>query len=126
MADRLDLEQAPTVEVLPQATLDALAKEHGRDVVAVQTKAGPAAFRVFKRPEYARFNGMLGDDKTKAAALEYIVRATVVYPSGPDFDAMIDRYPGIIASCANEVLVLGGVEGDPAVGKSSSASGKAT
>jgi hypothetical protein len=117
-------EDTLTVEVLPQAQLDTLAKEHG-DVVAVQTKAGPAVFRVFKRQEYQRFNSMLTDDKKKHMALEYIVQACVVYPAHAEFDAMVARRPGIVASCANAVLEHGGVDGEPLLGKSSASSGKA-
>lgn len=115
----------PVTEVLPAAKMAELEKVHG-EVVAVKTAAGPAAFRVFKRQEYQRFNSMLVDDKKKHMALEYIALACCVYPSPEQFQAMVDRKPGIIASCANAVLEHGGVDGDPVVGKSPSASARET
>lgn len=118
-------EEKPIVEVLPPQLMAELEKKHG-EIVAVRTAAGPAAFRVFKRQEYQRFNQMLVDDKKKHMALEFIALACCVYPDQPQFQAMVDRKPGIIASCANAVLEHGGVDGEPVVGKSPSASGAGT
>lgn len=118
-------DQDVTVEVLPAKLMLELEGKHG-PVVAVKTAAGPAAFRVFTRQEYARFNSMLVDDKQKSRALEFIALACCVHPDRDQFNAMVDRKPGIIASCANAVLEHGGVDGEPVVGKSPGASGTGT
>lgn len=109
MAD--DKSEAPIGDLLGEELRKKLESEHG-EIVAVQTKAGVAAFRVFKKAEYDRYNRLFFDEKTRSQSFEVIVKACCVHPDPPTFTAWVDKRPGIVTTCLNHVMDLGGVSTD--------------
>src|SRR3990167_8239033 len=95
----------PMTDILPAETAQALEKKHG-EVVAVQTKAGVAAFRVFTGPEYDRYNSAIFDEKKRTSAFKTLLCSCVVLPDPTVFLGWVDRYPGIIQTCLPHVLEL--------------------
>jgi hypothetical protein len=88
-----------------------LTADHG-ECIAVRTKAGVAAFRIFKKAEYDRFNRLLGDEKTRAQAFEMLVFACVVHPVPDVFRSWVERYPAIVTTCINPLLEFGGTSAE--------------
>ena len=120
MADEKEGTGAPLGDLLPKETREKLEAAHG-EIVAVETKCGVAAFRVFKGPEYDRYNKMIFDEKQRPTAFRALVATCCVYPEGATFQAWLDRYPGITQTCLNHVLELGGVNAEAEAKKYGSA-----
>ena len=108
---------------IPEDTFKELEAKHG-EIVEIETKAGPCAFRPCKRDEYDRYQSLIFEKKTQSKAAEVLVRATVVYPSKEDFTRMLDRYPFIVSTCFTAVAELSGLNMEPEVKKSEIASAK--
>ena len=108
--------QDRTLESLPADVVAKLKTEHG-DVIEVPTVEGPFAFRRPTRQEYRFFMTMLGDDKKKAGAPEYLVTTCRVAPSKEDFEKAADRSPGIVTTITNPLLNFAGLDGDVAAKK---------
>lgn len=115
-----DKAEAPLGDLLGEELRKKLELEHG-EVVAVQTKAGVAAFRVFKKGEYDRYNRALMDEKTRADAFSLLVRTCVVHPDATTFTAWVDKYPAIVTTCISHVLELGGLNAEAEAKKYGSA-----
>lgn len=108
------------LDLLPKEVRAKLESEHG-EIVAVQTKAGVAAFRVFRGGDYDLFNKRILDDKQRGSAAKPLVLSCVVYPDPQTFLAWCDKYPGIVTTCLNPVLELGGVNSEAETKKYGSA-----
>ena len=98
-----------TEELLTKEQEKQLRDAHG-EFTAVSTKMGAAAFRVPTRAEYAQYNRYLFDEKTRANATGYLVSACVVLPDRKTFETWLDKYPGIVLTCADAVNKLAGVD----------------
>ncbi len=98
-------------ELLTDVESAKLKSEHG-EFTAVRTKKGVAAFRSPSRGEYARYNALLFDEKTRAKAFEALVCQCVVLPSRATFEAWLEKSPGITQTCLDAVLKLAGVDTD--------------
>lgn len=96
-------------KLLTDAESAKLQAEHG-EFTAIRTKKGVAAFRSPTRGEYARYNALLFDEKTRAKAFEALVCQTVVLPSRQVFESWLDKSPGITQTCLDAVLKLAGVD----------------
>lgn len=109
--DTISLSDAPTLlgELLSDAEVAKLKSEHG-EITAVKTKRGVAAFRAPLRAEYARYNALLFDEKTRAKAFEALVCQCVVLPSRQTFESWLEKAPGITQTCLDAVLGLAGVD----------------
>lgn len=118
MAD--DKSGAPLGDLLGEELRKKLEADHG-EIVAVQTKPGVAAFRVFKKAEYDRYNRALMDEKTRADAFSLLVRTCVVHPEASNFNAWVDKYPAIVTTCISHVLELGGLNAEAEAKKYGSA-----
>ncbi len=103
-------------ELLSEKEREELESKYG-ELTAVKTKAGVAVFRCFKRAEYARYNKLLFEDKTRPQAFEALVCACVIKPSAEIFQGWLDKYPAITETCLNHVLELGGADKDAAAKK---------
>lgn len=109
--------------VIDDARFDALKAEHGdgRVVVIESEHVGDLAFRCPTKAEMDRFRDQLGSSgdrgARRSAALESLVRATVVDPKLLEFDELLRAYPGLIETCVNPVLELGGIEEKPRLRK---------
>lgn len=104
-----ETEQA--TDLLPKEIREKLEAAHG-EIVAVETRAGVAAFRIFKRAEFQRYQQMLFDDKQKSAATDQLVLTCCVHPDRNTFLGWLDKYPAIASSCASAVLDLGGYKAE--------------
>ena len=98
-------------ELLSEKEREELEAKYG-EITAVKTKSGVAVFRCFKRAEYARYNKLLFEEKTRPQAFEALVCACVVKPDAATFQGWLDKYAGITQTCLNAVLELGGVDAD--------------
>lgn len=96
-------------DLLPEGVRAKLVAEHG-EVLAVKTRAGVAAFRVFKGPEYARYSDMILDEKKRGSASKQLVLSCCVYPDKPTFLSWLDKYPAIELTCMPPLLKFGGFE----------------
>jgi len=96
-------------ELLTEAEAKRLKDEHG-EFTAVRTKKGVAVFRSPSRGEYARYNALLFDEKTRAKAFEALVCQCVILPSRPIFESWLEKSPGITQTCLDAVLKLAGVD----------------
>lgn len=109
--------------VIDDARFEALKAEHGDGrVMIVETEiAGDLAFRCPTKAELDRFRDQVGAagerGARRSAALEALVRATVVDPKLLEFDELLKSSPGLIETCINPILELGGVEEKPRVRK---------
>jgi|SRR5688572_1121941 len=73
-------------------------QEHG-ELIQLEASAGEVA--VFKAPRgavWARFRVQAGDDKKRTVSVENLVRGCLVYPPEAEFDALVERRPGLIES----------------------------
>lgn len=103
-------DEAPLLdELLTDAEASKLKSEHG-EFTALRTKKGVAAFRSPSRGEYARYNALLFDEKTRAKAFEALVCQCVVYPTRQVFESWLEKSPGITQTCLDAVLKLAGVD----------------
>lgn len=96
-------------DLLTDAEVTKLRGEHG-EITAVKTKRGVAAFRSPSRAEYARYNALLFDEKTRAKAFEALVCQCVVLPTRATFEGWLEKAPGITQTCLDAVLKLAGVD----------------
>ena len=106
------------MEKISEEKFAALESEHG-EIAVVTTKLGDVAFRRPKRAEYDRYLSFLFDEKKRPKAQEVIVRSCRIYPTGEEFDKMIQEAPGICVTCSGAVLELAGQVAEPEVRKSS-------
>lgn len=60
------------------------------------------------RADYLRFTEMAADAKKRARAVEMLTRACIVYPEPDDFDALLERKPGLATSLGGELVELAG------------------
>lgn len=96
-------------DLITEAEATKLKAEHG-EITAVKTKRGVAVFRSPSRPEYARYNSLLFDEKTRAKAFEALVCQCVVSPTRQVFESWLEKAPGITQTCLDAVLKLAGVD----------------
>lgn len=108
---------------IPEDVFQALEAQYG-EIVEVETKGGPCAFRPCNRSEYDRYQSLIFEKKTQSKAAEVLVRATVVYPSKDEFNAILDKYPFTVSTCFSAVAEQSGLIMEPEVKKSESASAK--
>lgn len=94
----------------------ALTEKYG-EVVFVDTKGGPCAFRACTRAEHDRYQSLLFDKKTQAKAGETLVLATVVYPDRQTFQAICEKAPFTTSTCFQAVAELSGMVLEPEVKK---------
>jgi len=92
------------------AFLAPLQEKYGKgEVVAVPTVAGPMAFRCPTGPEYARFKDARRKEGDHAAG-KLLLLITVVSPDRVAMGPILEKKPGIIDTCLDEVLILAGVD----------------
>ena len=103
-------------ELLAKELRDKLEKEHG-EILAIKTRAGVVVFKVFSKGDYDRYTDLLMKEGTRAKAFSHIVFASRIHPEAQAFMNWVDKYPGIITTCANPVLEFGGVETEAATKK---------
>jgi hypothetical protein len=107
-------------ELLGTELCQRLEKEHG-EILAIKTRAGVAAFKVFSKGDYDRYTDLLMKEGTRAKAFSHIVFASRIHPEAQVFMGWVDKYPGIITTCANPVLEFGGVDTEATTKKYGSA-----
>lgn len=112
--------EAPLGDLLGEELRKKLEADHG-EIVAVQTKSGVAAFRVFTKGEYDAYNKILIDEKRRPEAFGLLVRTCVVHPDKATFNAWVDKYPAIVTTCISHVLELGGLNAEAEAKKYGSA-----
>jgi hypothetical protein len=98
-------------DLLPEGVRAKLTADHG-EVMAVKTRAGVAAFRVFKSQEYARYSDMIMNEKQRGQAGRSLVLSCCVYPDKQTFLAWLDKYPAIELTCTPPLLKFGGFEAE--------------
>jgi hypothetical protein len=59
--------------------------------------------------EWRRFRSMSSDDAQRAMALRALVLGCVVYPTMPEFAAMLDRRPGLAETFGSKLVDIAGV-----------------
>jgi hypothetical protein len=97
-------------EILSKEKKAELEAKHG-EIIAVQTKAGPAAFIGPTRTQYrSHLTKMANDDKNRPQNIEAFVIALCIYPSKEELNEMIERKPGIAPTCYNAILEFAGIE----------------
>lgn len=96
---------------LTEDQIAALKEKHG-EITVVATVEGDCAFRLPKRAEYSRYQEFLFREATRHKAPEMLVRDCVVAPSKEEFDALLERRPGVATTCIGPVLTLAGVDTD--------------
>jgi hypothetical protein len=111
MADQNEGTGAPLGDLLPKELREKLEAAHG-EIVAVETKAGVAAFKVFNAAAYDRYNKMIFDEKQRPMAFRALVLTCCVHPESALFQQWLDKYPGITQTCLAHVLELGGVNAE--------------
>ncbi len=87
------------------------------EVVAVMTIAGPVAFRCPTGAEYTRFKAMAQNPADRPLASKTLCLMTVLSPERAAFAAIIEKKPGIVDTCDDEILALAGVDAHAAVKK---------
>lgn len=69
---------------------------------------------IFRRPPRAAFNRFASevadDKKDKITAMHKFVRACLVYPSAPEFEALLDAYPAFLIDIATDLQAVAGGE----------------
>jgi hypothetical protein len=89
---------------LSEETIEKLKEEHG-EVWVIEVDGGqPIAFRCPTRQEFRKFKAMASDEKKKPDADDLLAREVVVYPSKADFDALLNRRPGVSMRVAGAVI----------------------
>jgi hypothetical protein len=104
-----------TEEQIEEKVTEARAKHPLARFAHVHTIMGTAVFRSAKRGEWKQHMAMLGAKQIQEG-LEYIARATVVYPDAVTFDTWLDNAPGIAQTVAKPIDLLAGMEGGPGKG----------
>jgi len=109
----LDVSEKPAGldDLLTPAEVQKL-KESNGEFTAIRTLGGVAAFRAPTRGEYARYNQLFFDEKTRAKAFEALVNTCVIMPDRKTFEGWLDKYPGIVTTCVDAVMKLAGVDTD--------------
>lgn len=84
---------------IPQEKLAELEASHP-DVAVISDPKGrfDIALRPPTRPEFVAWKQAVNNPARSHVATENLVRATCVYPSKSDLDALLDRYPAICDS----------------------------
>jgi hypothetical protein len=87
-----------------------LKREHG-DVYVIELDGECVAVRRPKRAEVRRWqDGTAHEDKRKRfAATEQLVRDSLVWPTLPEFEAMVDNRPLLPMTIGGEVLKIAGM-----------------
>lgn len=99
-----------TTEILSESKKAELEAKHG-EIIAVQTKAGAAAFIGPTRTQYrSHLTKMANDDKNRPQNIEAFILALCVHPSKEELNDMIERKPGIAPTCYNAILEFAGIE----------------
>jgi len=97
--------------MLPEATLEKLRGEYGS--IHVREAAGETVvLRGPNRAEWNAFQAKAADENKRHKAPEALLRSCVVYPPPTDFDAMLDRKPGLVITFGTELMEIAGVVKD--------------
>lgn len=102
---------ATSLDILPPGKREELEAKHG-EILAVRTKAGPAAFIGPTRTQYRRHLTSLNDEKSRPERIEELVLLCLVWPDKATMNAMIERKPGIAPTCYSAILTFSGLEDD--------------
>lgn len=86
-----------------------LREKHG-EVCAVMTVSGPVVFRGPTGAEFARYQAMIFEPKDRASAGKSLCLMCVVSPERTVFSQLIEKKPGLVATCTNPLLELAGVD----------------
>lgn len=101
--------------MLSDEDLSKLAAEHGRiERVCGKGGAWEVVYRAPKRGEYKRFRSLAHDPARKADAQEMLCLACVVFPSGPAYEALLDKFPAIPEASSDALGRLVGGETEEA------------
>jgi hypothetical protein len=96
-------------DILPTGVRAELEAKHG-EILAVRTKAGPAAFIGPTRAQYKRHLAVIGEDKTRGERIEEFVTALCVWPDKTQFSGMLDKKPGIALTVYGAITSFAGLE----------------
>lgn len=90
-----------------------LKERHGVAEVHLLTADGGA--RIFVRApkdgEWRRFRSQIQSERTKADAGENLLRAVLLWPELPAFEALISKKPGLVDIFSAAVVELAGMSG---------------
>lgn len=97
---------------LSEDVIEKLKAEHGE---LTQLTHGPdeVIVRTPNRAQWKRFRAQIGNEKRRDDALELLLRDCVVHPEKADFDAMLDRRPGLAETFGAQVVELAGAVKEP-------------
>ena len=101
------------INLLTDKQLEDLESQYGRigHVVGFR-QAWEVVFRKPTRAEYKMFRSNASNDAKKADATEILCRATVVYPSKQEFDALLDDFCGICEASTPVLMELCGLKAE--------------
>lgn len=97
---------------LTQEDIDKLEVTHKRIAHLKGNGTPPPWEIVLRKPtraEYKRFRAMSHNPAQVPDAQEVLARATVVYPTREEFDALLEEYPGIPEACGKSFTELSGI-----------------
>jgi hypothetical protein len=98
-------------DILPPGKRAELEEKYG-EILAIRTKAGPAAFKGPSRVQYRRHLSQVSDEKMRGERIDQFVIELNVFPGQVEFSAMLDRKPGIAVTCYSAILAFAGLEDD--------------
>ena len=81
------------------------------DVLNIKSRFGQMVFRTPARGDYNRFSEAALDATgkvNKRAAMEDLVRSSLLYPSVEVFDGILDKKPGYLSAITNALRELAG------------------
>jgi hypothetical protein len=96
--------------MLTQDQITEFEQKHGR-IAHVIGKGGKweVVLRPPNRGEFRKFKSDNQNPATSFVAQENLVRVTSVFPTGPDVEALLDKYPGIPEACTAAIMDLAGM-----------------
>ncbi len=68
------------------------------------------------RAEWNRMRREIADEDKRATAIEQMVRSAIKFPAPADFDALLDRLPGLSSAFGGSLSKLAGAAGEAEVG----------
>jgi hypothetical protein len=68
------------------------------------------------RGEWVRFVEMVANPDRRPMAVEQLVRSSVKWPEAKDFDLLLDRLPGLVATLSDPIVKAAGASGEAEVG----------
>ncbi len=97
------------MQTLDQATIDKLKAEHGDDARRIRVKGEVVCImRTPSRAEWRRFSEQRQDEKRRLPAAEALVRHSVIWPVGPELEALFEKKPGLVDVLSVKAAELAG------------------